>query len=87
MGIFASSLTGIFLINMCGFNITEISQPGLNLETIIFILLAGILIGSISHTGLFSYLAARMFVAGFFVTKVFINLSKLSSSSLHFLRW
>lgn len=70
MGTSASVAAGLILISLFkDFTLMELSEPGLNWQTLLFIALSGSTISVLSHMGFFSYLIVRYIALGFLRSK------------------
>ncbi|WP_213587038.1 KinB-signaling pathway activation protein [Paenibacillus sp. J2TS4] len=70
LGTGASLIAGLILVGMTDdFHFLEVSKAGFNLETIIFVVLAGSTISVVSQMGFFAYLIARYIAMGFLRSK------------------
>lgn len=93
VGTAAAMLTGTVLIAAFDdFTLMELSEPGFNWQTILFILLAGSTVSVISHVGFFSYLIVRDIFLGLLRSNGLWNLFQIvgvcvAFEMLTYVRW
>lgn len=70
IGTAASLAAGLILVMVFkDFTLMELSEPGVNWQTLLFIVLSGSTISVLSHMGFFSYLILRFIALGFLRSK------------------
>jgi KinB signaling pathway activation protein len=93
IGSAAALVAGLILVGLVeDFTLMELSQPGFNWQTALFIILSGSTISVVSHVGFFSYLIVRDIFLGFLRSQKLWNalqiiLVAVAFEMMTYIRW